>query len=74
MNLSSGTQTKKTTPVAEFIWQDREIRFDVPPSALQCRQGEKIVDSIPEVEDTKGNSGEQGSLIITNLRMIWFSD
>eukprot|EP01043_Picozoa_sp_COSAG02_P040682 COSAG02_NODE_3312_length_6955_cov_2.028151_9_plen_52_part_00 len=25
------------------------------------------------VEDTKGNNGERGELIITNLRMIWYS-
>ena len=33
-----------------------------------------MVDSITEVEDTKGNSGEQGNLIITNLRLVWYSD
>lgn len=26
------------------------------------------------MEDTKGNNGERGSLLITNLRLIWFSD
>ena len=26
------------------------------------------------VEDTKGNNGDRGSLIITNLRLIWFCD
>jgi Bardet-Biedl syndrome 5 protein len=32
------------------------------------------VDSINQVEDTKGNNGDKGSLIITNLRLIWFGD
>eukprot|EP01105_Mastigella_eilhardi_P018149 TRINITY_DN4199_c0_g1_i1.p3 TRINITY_DN4199_c0_g1~~TRINITY_DN4199_c0_g1_i1.p3 ORF type:complete len:107 (+),score=30.07 TRINITY_DN4199_c0_g1_i1:51-323(+) len=54
-----------------FIWQDREIRFDVPLSALELRKGEQMVDSIDSVEDTKGNNGEQGCLCITNLRIIW---
>lgn len=25
------------------------------------------------VEDTKGNNGERGELVITNLRMVWYS-
>jgi len=33
-----------------------------------------VIDSIPHVEDTKGNNGERGSLLITNLRLIWFSE
>ena len=53
------------------VWQDRELRFDVPRSALACRRGEFEIDSINSVEDTKGNNGERGFLIVTNLRMIW---
>jgi len=60
--------------MADFIWQDREIRFDVEPSELQARSGEKVIDSIHSVEDTKGNNGERGSLMITNLRLVWFSE
>ena len=26
------------------------------------------------MEDTKGNNGDKGSLLITNLRLIWFGD
>lgn len=26
------------------------------------------------MEDTKGNNGDKGNLLITNLRLIWFSD
>ena len=33
----------------------------------------KTIDSINSVEDTKGNNGERGSLIVTNLRLIWVS-
>jgi Bardet-Biedl syndrome 5 protein len=32
------------------------------------------VDSINSVEDTKGNNGDKGNLLISNLRLIWFSD
>ena len=55
----------------ELIWEDREIRFDSRSNLLSCRQGEKVVDSINSVEDTKGNNGERGSLVVTNLRIIW---
>ncbi len=37
------------------------------------RKGEEEIDSINSVEDTKGNNGERGSLIISNLRIIWVS-
>lgn len=57
-----------------YIWNDREIRFDISLSELQPRKNEVIVDSINSVEDTKGNNGEKGNLLITNLRLIWFND
>jgi Bardet-Biedl syndrome 5 protein len=53
------------------VWQDREIRFDIPVTQLSKRKGENIVELIKNIEDTKGNSGESGSLTITNLRLIW---
>ena len=55
----------------DSVWEDREIRFDARSNLLSCRKGEMIVDSINSVEDTKGNNGERGSLIVTNLRIIW---
>mmetsp|Transcript_25475 Transcript_25475/g.37583 ORF Transcript_25475/g.37583 Transcript_25475/m.37583 type:complete len:345 (-) Transcript_25475:114-1148(-) len=55
----------------DFIWQDREIIFDAKPQQLECRRGETAIDSINSVEDTKGNNGERGSLIVTNLRIMW---
>jgi len=60
--------------IQNVVWQDREIRFDVIVSELAQRKGEVVVDSINSVEDTKGNNGDQGNLMITNLRLIWFSD
>jgi len=32
-----------------------------------------VIDRLNSVEDTKGNNGTRGSLLITNLRMIWMS-
>jgi len=55
------------------IWQDRDIKFDALPSLLEPRRGEIKIDSINSVEDTKGNNGMRGALIITNLRIIWVS-
>jgi Bardet-Biedl syndrome 5 protein len=57
----------------EFVWQDRDIKFDSKNELLACRSNEVIIDSINSVEDTKGNNGERGSLIVTNLRIIWAS-
>jgi len=59
--------------VIPIVWEDRELRFDVKEGLLACRKGEKIIDSINSVEDTKGNNGERGSLIVTNLRILWIS-
>ena len=36
--------------------------------------GEKILERIEPTEDTKGNSGERGVMLMTNLRIIWFSE
>mmetsp|Transcript_5175 Transcript_5175/g.7215 ORF Transcript_5175/g.7215 Transcript_5175/m.7215 type:complete len:344 (-) Transcript_5175:92-1123(-) len=57
----------------EEVWQDREIKFDQQPSVLRLRRGEVQIDSINSVEDTKGNNGERGIFIVTNLRLIWTS-
>jgi Bardet-Biedl syndrome 5 protein len=67
-------KVKKSTQDAPFFWHDREIRFDISMAQLSLHPGEQIVDSMNDVEDTKGNNGDRGSLIITNLRLIWFCD
>jgi hypothetical protein len=54
-----------------YVWQDREIRFDVPFGQLKPRKGEFEIDNINSIEDTKGNNGEKGALAVTNLRIIW---
>ena len=56
------------------LWQDREIRFDLNLKELSLINGEFEVDTIGEVEDTKGNNGERGALKATNLRLIWIAN
>uniref|UniRef100_A0A1I8F3J3 Bardet-Biedl syndrome 5 protein homolog n=1 Tax=Macrostomum lignano TaxID=282301 RepID=A0A1I8F3J3_9PLAT len=43
----------------ELLWQDREIRFDLELRLLNLRPGEKVVDRLDLVEDTKGNNGDK---------------
>ncbi|XP_072152557.1 BBSome complex member BBS5 [Bemisia tabaci] len=59
--------------MASNLWQDKDIRFDVPNADLRMGPGEKVIDQLDFVEDTKGNGGDKGKLIITNLRIIWHS-
>lgn len=40
---------------------------------MKLRFGEKIFDRIEPIEDTKGNSGAKGRMVVTNLRIIWHS-
>ncbi|KNC47702.1 bardet-Biedl syndrome 5 protein [Thecamonas trahens ATCC 50062] len=55
------------------VWQDREIEFSLPVQYVAPRKGEFIIDELDDVEDTKGNNGERGTLRVTNLRLIWFA-
>lgn len=40
---------------------------------MEMRKGEQIIDRLDFIEDTKGNSGDKGRLLVTNLRVIWHS-
>mmetsp|Transcript_5108 Transcript_5108/g.13797 ORF Transcript_5108/g.13797 Transcript_5108/m.13797 type:complete len:421 (-) Transcript_5108:980-2242(-) len=55
------------------LWQDREVRFGCTKKELSLREGEKILESLDDVEDTKAHNGTVGKLLITNLRLIWYS-
>lgn len=59
--------------MGDSIWEDKEVRFDVPLSQLKLRAGEKLIDRLDAVEDTKGNDGVRGRLVVTNLRVMWHS-
>ena len=40
---------------------------------MKMRAGESVVDRLEAIEDTKGNSGDRGKMIVTTLRIIWHS-
>lgn len=40
---------------------------------MKMRPGEVLIDRLDSIEDTKGNSGDRGRLLVTNLRVIWHS-
>ena len=40
---------------------------------MKVRSGEKFLDRMDFVEDTKGNGGDKGRLVVTNLRVMWHS-
>ncbi|KAL9888815.1 Bardet-Biedl syndrome 5 protein [Glossina fuscipes fuscipes] len=54
-----------------FLWEDKEIRFDTPCVQKNLRNGEQILSTINFIEDSKGNAGVSGRLLATNLRLIW---
>lgn len=58
---------------SEGLWEDRDVRFDINPQQMKMRPGEKLIDALNAVEDTKGNNGDRGRLMVTNLRIIWHS-
>ncbi|CAH3147692.1 unnamed protein product [Pocillopora meandrina] len=55
------------------LWEDRDVRFDITLQQMQLRPGEELIDKLDSVEDTKGNNGDRGRLLVTNLRLIWHS-
>ncbi|XP_017881846.1 Bardet-Biedl syndrome 5 protein homolog isoform X2 [Ceratina calcarata] len=55
------------------MWQDNEVRFDISYNQMQLRLGEFTVDKLDLIEDTKGNAGDNGRLVVTNLRILWHS-
>ena len=42
-------------------------------SQMKMRPGERLIDHLDSIEDTKGNNGERGRLLVTNLRIMWHS-
>lgn len=40
---------------------------------MKLRPGEQMIDRLDSVEDTKGNGGDRGRFIVTNLRILWHS-
>lgn len=57
----------------EILWEDRDVRYDIPFNQLRTRAGENRIETLDFIEDTKANMGSPGRMIITNLRLIWHS-
>ncbi|XP_057227694.1 Bardet-Biedl syndrome 5 protein isoform X2 [Malurus melanocephalus] len=57
----------------DVLWEDRDVRFDISAQQMKMRPGEVLIDCLESVEDTKGNNGDRGRLLVTNLRIIWRS-
>ena len=60
--------------IPDSLWEDRSVKFDVPVTALKLRPGEVMIEQVTDVEDTKGNNGDKGKLIVTNLRLVWIHE
>lgn len=80
ISVSKGRQGCEFSPthnrapiMSDTLWEDREVRFDIPLYQMKMRPGEKILDKLDSIEDTKGNGGDKGRLVITNLRVMWHS-
>lgn len=50
-----------------------DVSLLIEHSHKKLHSGERILEIIDSVEDSKGNAGDIGRLVITNLRAIWFS-
>ncbi|KAH8288785.1 hypothetical protein KR054_009563 [Drosophila jambulina] len=60
-------------PQLQLLWEDKDVKFDVPQLHKHLRSGERVLDYIYHIEDSKGNPGDTGRLMVTNLRLIWHS-
>ncbi|EDW59748.1 BBSome complex member BBS5 [Drosophila virilis] len=67
------TLSKTDALPQSLLWEDKEVKFDTPQLQTRLRSGEKILDTIYHIEDSKGNPGDTGRLLVTNLRIIWHS-
>ncbi|XP_075145176.1 Bardet-Biedl syndrome 5 protein [Haematobia irritans] len=56
-----------------LLWEDKEIKFDTANVQKHLRNGEHVISTIYHIEDSKGNPGDSGRLLATNLRLIWYS-
>eukprot|EP00794_Sanderia_malayensis_P003122 gene3122-3590_t len=65
--------TDKSAGPSSDLWEDRDVRFDITLNQMKTRPGETIIDRLESVEDTKGNNGDRGKMLVTNLRIIWHS-
>ncbi|KAH8307615.1 hypothetical protein KR044_005697 [Drosophila immigrans] len=67
------TMGKSDTQHQNLLWEDKQVKFDSPQQLTRLRSGEQLLDTIYHIEDSKGNPGDTGKLLVTNLRIIWHS-
>ncbi|XP_066995100.2 Bardet-Biedl syndrome 5 protein homolog isoform X2 [Anabrus simplex] len=70
---SQAISAQEYSIMADSLWEDKHVLIDIPLVKMKMRPGEKILDKLDSVEDTKGNGGDVGRLVVTNLRIIWHS-
>ncbi|KAG5509870.1 hypothetical protein JKF63_07515 [Porcisia hertigi] len=71
--VSSSGAPKGITKAFAF-WQDREVHFGAMTPVLDLRVNtEHVYATFNNVEDVKSNKGHSGTLLVTNLRLIWWS-
>lgn len=54
-----------------ITWLIKHIGFS--NREMRLKLGEFIIDKLDSIEDTKGNAGDRGRIIITNIRILWHS-
>ncbi|MFT7799524.1 Bardet-Biedl syndrome 5 protein homolog isoform X4 [Arapaima gigas] len=59
--------------LSSLLAGDRTVSFVCNSRQMKMRPGEVLIDCLDPIEDTKGNNGDQGRLMVTNLRIIWYS-
>ncbi|EGD78614.1 hypothetical protein PTSG_01591 [Salpingoeca rosetta] len=69
--MTTKSDKSPAKPAAPEPWRDHEVRFDSIATHMQPGPGEVIIDSLSNVEDTQGNNGVRGKLVVTNLRIMW---
>ncbi|KPP68433.1 Bardet-Biedl syndrome 5 protein-like, partial [Scleropages formosus] len=58
---------------SSYFAVDMEIDFLCNHRQMKMRPGEVLIDCLDPIEDTKGNNGDRGRLMVTNLRIVWYS-
>ncbi|XP_055345505.1 Bardet-Biedl syndrome 5 protein homolog isoform X2 [Paramacrobiotus metropolitanus] len=71
--LYSGKPALPGNGLRDMLWQDKDVRLDCSKEQLRLRNGEILLEKLDSIEDTKANTGERGTLYVTNLRLIWIS-
>ncbi|GKT22827.1 Bardet-Biedl syndrome 5 protein like protein [Aduncisulcus paluster] len=67
-----GKRSKDRVKFALSIWQDCTVRFDNKIEDVTKIPGERVIVRFENVIDLLGNPGLKGTLVLTNLRIVWY--